>query len=179
MEIQKEKYTTLTEFIDEYHKLILILGVFIALTVFSFNIDIKLFSSILSFLSFSCVVILGIEIHSKLKGDIEPSTLYWFREVINILLIIFIIYWIVKWQILFRTSAPLIILLVVYSLSFIYKKFNISNKLYKNKSIKAKKIIKLTFFIGILVFSFTIAIILAIHIDPFINAFIGVNSLLK
>jgi len=122
---------SLSGFIEENHKLLSTIGIFTALTVFSFNLKLSLFGYGLSFLFLAMTVLLWLELISKFppKGS---GILGWFESILGIAVLGLIAYWFVDYGPVWNIIMPLFIqLLLLGIISFLIKKFNVFNRLFQ------------------------------------------------
>lgn len=162
---KKEKLISLSDFIENNHKLISSLGIFTALTAFSMNITNKYFKFGLSFLSLTLSVMLFIELIGQFpkKG---ASLLGWFETVLTFTFLGYVCYWIIDYYTFWKLFLIYLIqLFIVGTVSFIIKKFDLFNKLFKTNSGQKKNLRYLLFFLVIL-FSSYIGLYLGRLISP-------------
>ena len=82
--------TTITEFIEGSSKLISVLGVFFALSVFANNLPDKATGRFLSFLLFTLAIMLFIELLRNFAEFDWHGKIFWFREVLTLSALVFV-----------------------------------------------------------------------------------------
>jgi len=92
-ETDKDKSPTLFDFIEENQRLITVLGVFTALTVFSSNLPLKPFGYVLSFMFMSLTVLLWLELWQKFPTKSGSWRLTVFENVLPFTVLAVIAYW--------------------------------------------------------------------------------------
>ena len=85
--------TTLTEFIENNHKLISTVAILATLSSFANNLPNKEVGKILSFCLFTLALLVCVEIHQNLPL-VTKGRLYWFSDVFTISVVVFIVAWI-------------------------------------------------------------------------------------
>ena len=111
---------TLGQFIENHSKLLTSIAAFIALTVFSTQLDSEL-KLLISALSLLCAVILGLE----LMAQIPPDSLHWrlelFSKVLPPLIVLLAWYWFPKFQVLWvPLGFQLIQLLIIVGIAALF-----------------------------------------------------------
>jgi hypothetical protein len=96
---------TLTEFIDENHKLISTLAIFGALSAFANNIDDKFVARVLAFSFFTLSLLVYFELVTKFPYTTR-GTLHWFSELFSFSMLAFCVAW-------FERYYPLLIVVLV------------------------------------------------------------------
>lgn len=92
--IGKSDEITLTSYLKDNKDLLSILGVFIAIAVFSGNLSIKLIAALISFFSFTCATLILIEFwRQSFKNGVASLGLYFFRIALFLLALSFFGYW--------------------------------------------------------------------------------------
>ena len=104
------KEHTLAEFIEDNHKLITVLGVFTALTVFSSTLELRAFGYVLSFLFMTLTVFVWLELWSRLPGGRTTWRLVWFQYIFTFTLLALLGYWLLFYRTIWHTY-------LIYSIS--------------------------------------------------------------
>ena len=157
------------EFVEDNHKLLSTLGIFLAITIFSTNIDLKSFSPWLSFLSLSCVILLWIELWTKFPKNGGSLRLSLFENAISFLSMLTIIYWVVKVKSLFQSVTILIAFIVMGIISSVLKRRDIFNRLFYAER-GSKKILRISIGIALIVFVLYLSFLISSFISPLIDA---------
>jgi len=165
--IKSKKVPTMTlkYFIDENHKLLSSIGIFIAITVFSMNLDADYFSIGLSFLFLLLTVLLWIELLRQFpqKGS---NLLSWFEVFLGITLLVLIFYWIIEYYQVWFIFLPFIFQMIVISVSvYPVKKFNLFNIIFKTSKDK-KGYLRFFFYLIIMLLSSFLANWISTLISP-------------
>jgi membrane-associated HD superfamily phosphohydrolase len=132
-ESQPEKLS-LSSFIEKNYKLLSVLGIFTALTVFSSNLSFKWISSTLSFLFLTITVLIWLEIWAKFPKS-GAARLIWFENLLSFSVMVVGLYWLLELQVLGRDLLVVPIAgLLLWLSSLILKRFNVFNLLFQTKS---------------------------------------------
>ncbi|MHB9010638.1 MAG: hypothetical protein ACYC49_00200 [Ignavibacteriaceae bacterium] len=76
---EKETQLTLKNYLDGNKDLLVILGIFVAIVAFCNNLGVKLLAAFISFSSFTCAMLVLIELWRKPINGIASSTVKFFR----------------------------------------------------------------------------------------------------
>jgi hypothetical protein len=166
------KRITLTDFIESNHKLLTILGVFTALTVFSVNLTIKPLGYILAFIYFTMTILVWLEIWSKFPAGTGSWRLFWFENIISFLMLFIIAYWLIEYRSIWKYFLmPLLFIIITGIFSVIIKKFNIFNRLFHTKPGKLK-FLRYLFGVLIMIVVLFLSIYLVSFFAPPTNTFL-------
>ena len=146
--------TSLKDFVDQNSKLISILGVFSALTVFVQEIVKKpigeLFGYVLSFLFLSLSIIILFELMSKAKVKSPSARLRFFKYILQLAIVGILFYWLLSYRTIWRVVMPFVVYgIILWLFSFIIMNFKVLKKLDNTNSIKLR-ILKIIIGLGIL-----------------------------
>lgn len=177
-EIEKDaqiiKKNRLDEFIESNQKLISVLGVFTALTVFTANLQFKVFGYALSFIFMSITLIIWVELLEKFpKGDAHWR-LKIFETLLSFSFLALILYWLLSYReiwhkIMFFPLTIIFATLLINIFTIPIKKYDRFNRFFKTKPGKLK-IIRHLLFLIIIIFFFYVSLWLATIISPYINS---------
>lgn len=165
---------TLTNFIEQNQKIISVLGVFTALTVFTANLSFRAFGYALSFIFLSLTLLLWIEVLEKFpKGEAN-----WRLKIFEILLsytfLGIILYWLLSYREIWHSVMylPVSIILATIFTSIVtwpIKKYDLFNIIFRTKPTK-RKFIRYTLYLIIILGILFISVQIANIISPPINA---------
>ena len=133
------KEITLGEFIEENERLITVLGVFIALTIFSINLAANFIGQMLAFAFISMTVLVFFEIYWRLPDRRMHWTLILFRALMGTAFFFFIFYWLsflasettmLGAALMLMATIPLVWLMVEYNFPRVVLKFEGGKILY-------------------------------------------------
>ena len=163
------KKVTLGEFIETNHKLLSTLGIFTVLAVFSNNLQLKGIGYFLSFLFVAAMVLIWLELWARFptKGS---EKLVWFENIISVATLGVVVYWLVDFRSIWRYYLPMLILLILlWPMSEIMRRFNIFNVVFHTKPGERKT---LRYILGLLILmvAFIISGRIAGLLAPPINA---------
>jgi len=160
---------TLSSFIDENHKLLTSLGVFIALTVFSSNLPLIGLSYFLSFLFLSGAVIIWLETWQKFPKGNATWLLFIFENILSLITVVIILYWFFEFRKIWHGAVFGIILILLLSLFSVFmKRYNIFNRLLHTEHGKLK-IVRIIFGILVILTFISLAFILASATSPSVD----------
>ena len=153
--------TTLKDFIDENGKLISILGVFSALSVFIQEVTKgpigQLFGYILSFLFLFLSIIILFELLFRTDVDCPSVRFRLFKYMLEITIFGIILYWLLSYRSIWRVVMPFFVWIsLTLILSYFATKSNIIEKLTSTKSTTQKilRIGGILFFLGLVFYLF-------------------------
>lgn len=166
--MEKEK-NTLGKYINENEKLLTVLGVFVALTIFFSSLDVKIFAALLSLSSLTCAVLIWLELWSTFPSEEGTGKLLWFENVLSISTLVLIVFWV--YEIYNLYPGAIVILLtftIMWPISFLLKKWNVFNRCFNTKA-QGKK--PLRYLVGLIIILSVLApsFLLASHISPYIT----------
>lgn len=110
---KSEDEVTLASFIEANHKLITVLGVLTALTIFALNLDFYNLGQLLSLLFLTMVVLVWLELWTKFSFKGEHWRMFWFRTLASMSIIILLFYWIFALT-AFREAKFSVLLIVIF-----------------------------------------------------------------
>jgi hypothetical protein len=96
---------TLSEFIDQNHRLLSTLAFFAALTAFAKQLDYV--GGFVSFIFLSCTVLVWLEILPRFPSASGTSRLTWFENLLTIGVVGLAVYWVLTWLLFYRTTHQL------------------------------------------------------------------------
>jgi len=109
--------TTLGNFIESNHKLLSVLGIFTALTVFSRNLPLGELGSFFSFGTVGIAILIWFELLRRVPKS--PKSQDWPLAVFHILMIIVmcmvVIYWLVDFRPIWKDFLPVLVMVVILS----------------------------------------------------------------
>jgi hypothetical protein len=168
---------TLTSFIEENHRLLTVLGVFTALTIFASNLPVKPLGGMISFLFMTLTIILWFELWARFPSKRGEWRIVWFESILGITILILVIYWLLDYRVIWNQMlATLIFIVILTPLSWVIKKFNIFNRLFKTQPGKLRilrYILGIIILLGAVSLSLYIASLLAGPINTSLNNLVG------
>lgn len=170
VKLHKIMRETLEKYINANHKLLGSLGVFIALTVFFSNIEIKLFAGILSLVSLSCSLIIWLELWGKFPNKEGSGKLMWFENILSIGILTFFVFWMYKISRFYPAALGFIIgFIILWFISIFIKRWNIFDILFRTTAGEKKS---LRYFVGwsILFIVYLLSMFIGGYIAPFIDS---------
>lgn len=125
---------TLREYINQNEKLLTVLGVFIALTVFFSGLEIKIFAAILSLTSLTCAVLIWLELWATFPSESGTGTLTWFENVLSIGTLALIVFWVYEIYNLYPGAIVfLLTFTIMWPMSVLLKKWDVFNRCFNSK----------------------------------------------
>lgn len=159
----------MTEFVEENQKLITVLGVFTALTMYSSNLPLKPFAYVLSFLFMTLTVLLWLELWGRYPPSQSNWTLTWFENILSLTLLVFIGYWLIAFRDIWdKFLVTLLFGLILAPFSWLLKKYNVFNRLFRTQPGKLKPL-RYLFGIAISLAALFLSLLLAHIIAPLFN----------
>lgn len=111
---EKKEVITLKAYLEQNKDLLSILGVFVAIAVFSGSLSIKLIAAFISFAAFTCATLILIEFWRQPLQGTASFGLYFFRIVLLILAFGFFAYWFVVVDAIYPDAVfPVLVLLIL------------------------------------------------------------------
>ncbi|MBK7377916.1 MAG: hypothetical protein IPJ03_02750 [Ignavibacteriales bacterium] len=164
----------LDNFIESNQKLISVLGIFTALTVFTANLQFKAFGYALSFIFMSITLIIWIEVLEKFPKGNAHWRLKIFETLLSFSFFGLILYWLLSYreiwhQIMFFPLTIILTTLLISIFTYPIKKYDLFNRFFKTKPGKLK-IIRHLLFLIIVIFFFYVSFWLATLISPPVNS---------
>jgi hypothetical protein len=172
---QGEK-NTLSKFIDDNQKLISVLGVFTALTVFTASLPLKVVGSMLSFMFLTLTLIIWTEVLEKFPKGEATWRLGLFEQILAYSFLGIIAYWLLSYREIWHSIMVIPLAIVIMTIlngivTYPLKKYNLFDRVTGVKPGKLKIVRHILFFFIILL-PFCFSIWLAIVITPSINQFL-------
>ncbi len=125
-----KKPNSLSDYIENNSKLISVLGVFTALTVFSYNLTIKPIGNILSFVFLTITIIVWLELWTKFPPKPSSWRLILFENVLSFSVLGIILYWLLAYREIWRAILVFPIwVLTITLISFLITRFNLLEKI--------------------------------------------------
>jgi hypothetical protein len=166
---------TLAEFVEENQKLITVLGVFTALTIFSSNLSLKPFAHALSFMFMTLSVLLWLELWGKYPSSPGNWTLTWFENILFLTVLAFIAYWLIAFRDIWdKLLAILLFGLILAPFSWLLKKYNIFNRLFRTQPGKLRPLrylFGIAIGLAVLYFSLQLAYVVASPVNRVLDSF--------
>lgn len=161
----------LKPFIDENSKLISAIGLFIALVIFSKNIEMELFADLFAFVFLFIVIILWTELIEQFPSKEGSWKLIIFENIISYLVLGLVFYWLLEYR--YWSKAFLIFPIAVLILSIISKIIK-REKIFSwaDKPKKRFKLLRYLVATFLLITVFTISFIIAGLISEPVNNFL-------
>lgn len=176
----KKNQKTLSKFVEDNEKLINVLGVFTAITVFVSELRLQIFGYALSFAFMALTVILWLELWGKFPSGKGDWKLIWFENILTLTVMAIIFYWLIDFRDIWREALVFLIFSIISAVfSVVMKRFGIFNKLFLTQDGELKWL-RYTFgFIIILIILYT-SLIIAYAITPSINnALDSINEFIR
>ncbi|SMD44803.1 hypothetical protein SAMN00777080_3437 [Aquiflexum balticum DSM 16537] len=163
----------LASFIDENSKLISVLGVFTALTVFSFNLQIKFVGNLLSFVFLTLVILVWVEIWSRFPKKSSSWRLNLFENILSYSILLIVFYWIIFYRDIWEAILVYVLWILIMSVTgHLISYFKLFQRILGLK-VSKYKIVRI--FIGLIIIlpvfflSFKLAGIIADPLNNLIN----------
>lgn len=119
---------SLTIFIEENHKLLTVLGVFTALTVFSLSLSLKIIGYFLSFAFFTISLIIWFELWSKFpkNGSFKLSCL---ENILSLTIFVLIFYWLVEYRTIWHEFLFVLFFMIIFAIfTYVMRKIKFFDK---------------------------------------------------
>ena len=162
---------TLSGFVEDNHKLISVLGVFTAITIFASNLPVRPIAGTFSFLSMTLTIILWLELWAKFPSGEAGWRLVLFENVVSMAVLVIILYWLIdyrsEWdQFLFL----LMFLLLLTPISLAIKRHSLFNRLFGARPGK-KTGLRYAFGVILILALATLSFFIAAKVTPSIDRF--------
>jgi hypothetical protein len=168
----KKKKPTLFDFIEENQRLVTVLGVFTALTVFSSNVPLKPFGYVLSFLFMSLTVLLWLELWQKFPSESGSWRLTVFENILPFTVLAVIAYWLIQFRKIWHEFLFLPITIIILSVfTYFLKRFNIFNRFFRAAP-NEKKFLRYVFGLAVIFVALFISMLLARPAATQLNRFL-------
>jgi len=172
MEEKTHHKPTLASYIEDNHKLITVLGVFTALTVFSTNLRLQPFGYLLSWLFMSLALLVWIELWGRFPNKKGNWTLTWFENFLSIAVLVVLVYWLVD----FRQIWHLYLFIPVASgflaiFSYVMQRYDLFNRFFKSQPGK-RRWLRYTLGFASVICITVFAYWISLKISPSINLFL-------
>jgi uncharacterized membrane protein len=130
---------TLSKFIEDNHKLISVLGVFTAITVFSGNMQLRTLGYVLSFIFLLITLIIWTELLEKFPKGTATWRLTAFEDLLAFSFLGILLHWFVAYRDIWHYVMPLFLTIVLATIllglfSHFIKKFDIFNRVFHVKA---------------------------------------------
>jgi hypothetical protein len=170
---QEQSYETLFEFVEQNQKLITVLGVFTALTVFANNIPFADFSSLLSFLFLTIALIVWIELFMRAKVANNANwRLKVFENILSLSVFALIGYWLVGYVDTWRSFTFVPLMALFTSLIFVpIRKYSIYQRLNNPSSARFRILKKVLWFFILITITLCSAFAAAKFATPVVEFF--------
>lgn len=123
---------TLSSFIEDNHKLITVLGVFTALTVFASSLTLKPMGLVLSFLFMTLAAIVWLELCARFPSKSGTWRLTWFENILSFTVLAFIAYWLLDFRTIWKNLLLVLVGgLILAVVSATMKRFGLFNRLFR------------------------------------------------
>lgn len=150
---EDKKAPTLFDFIEENQRLVTVLGVFTALTVFAGSLPLKSVGYVLSFMFMSLTVLLWLELWERFPSKSGSWRLTLFETILPLTVLVVIGYWLLEFRKLWHEFLFLpIFAIILSSFSYVMKKYNLFNRVFHTRADGKKS---LRYFVGIAVLLIT------------------------
>jgi len=167
----KNEKTTLTAFIEDNHKLLSTLGIFIALTVFASSLTLRWIASILSGFFLFATILICFELWERFPSG-GSTRLAFFENTLVFATLVVIAYWLLEFRTVWHLG-----LIVPIAVTFLWlisvgiKRFNVFDRLFRSEP-GGRKVLRYIFGLALVTVVWVISTALAILITPPINAFL-------
>jgi protein-S-isoprenylcysteine O-methyltransferase Ste14 len=152
---------TLACFLEKNHKLIAVLGVFTALTVFATTLPLKSYGYALSFMFLALVVLIWLELWQRFPSGEGTWRLFWFENILTFAILGVVGYWFIEFRpIWHKFLGILLFLLILAIISWLMKRFQIFNRVFHSKPGR-HKLLRYLLGLGLIFISLAIALHLA------------------
>ncbi len=150
---------TLAEFIEDNYKLITVLGVFTALTVYIGSTPLKPLTQVISFFFLTLAVFVWVELWGRFPESMGTLTLFWFENVFSLSAIAIVIYWFLTVGCVFPPIIMISVFLLVMSvISIPIKKFQLFNRIFRSEPGKGR-ILRIVLGVSILLMAYAIGVL--------------------
>lgn len=179
---KKLKKPSLTDYIEENQKLISVLGVFAALSVFSLTFSIKAIGYVLSFVFLTLTVIVWIELWTKFPKKPVSGLLSIFEWLLMVSTFGVCFYWLLAYRDIWEGIMVFVLWIILLSLmSYPISRFKLIDKIFGTKLSKYK-IIRILFGLIIVFILLQLSIIGASFLAKPVNTLleemqVGIDSL--
>jgi hypothetical protein len=167
-----ENKITLGQFVENQQKLISVLGIFTAITTFTYNLPLKPFGYFLSSIFLLISILIWFELWARFPRRPESKSLSLFENLMHLVLCGLFGYWLLAYRMLwYKISYFVIWIFTITILSNLLTKYNLPRKIM-GKKLSEKKTAKIIFGIIFFAICFVIAYYIAKFIAPFTNAMV-------
>lgn len=170
----EKKKLTIQEFIESNDKLLTAFSIFIALTLFSKEMKIAVFSEVLSFLFLTISILIWFELWTSSNSKDKSLTFFIFENLLNFVTIGLIGYWIFAYKNTWKLFALIFIVgTIAFILGMLDSKYEITNRFFNIKffrNVIIKRLVLLLFVpLIVLIIVFVSSIIVYGGISPIID----------
>ena len=167
-----ESGASLSKFVDDNEKLINVLGIFTAITMFVSELRLQAFGYALSFMFMTLTVILWLELWGKFPSEAGDWKITWFENILSVTVLALLIYWVIDFRDIWHDFLFILIFGVLSAiLSIVMKKLNFFNRLLHSQT---GRHCRLRYLFGILLIVIIVGIsfFVAQWVSPSINEFL-------
>jgi hypothetical protein len=169
---KRKKIISLSDFIDQNHKLISVLGIFTALTVFTSSLQVKAIGNILSFIFLALTVLVWFELWGKFPSTDTTFRLTWFESILQFAIFGIVVYWLIEYRSIWKHMLTVLLFgIIAASFSQFMKRKNIFNRLFQTEHGRLKWL-RYIFGIILIVIILIISVVVASIIAPYVNGFL-------
>jgi len=160
-------------FVEENHKLLAVLGVFTALTVFSASLPLRALGSVLSFLFMAMTVLLWLELLERFPAKTTGWRMNWFEILLTFTVLVLVLYWFVDYRAVWEDwlvipiAAPLL-----WVAAALMDRFDVFNRVFHAKPGEKRSIryaLWATLLFASLVAALFVAQLVAPHVDRWLD----------
>lgn len=160
---------TLHSFIEDNHKLITVLGVFTALTMFAANLTLKPMGLFLSFLFMTLTLILWLELLGRFPSKGAGWRVDWFESILSLTVLVFLVYWLLDFRTIWKNVLIILVFgLVLQGVSAVMRRLNAFNRIFHAKP-GEKSTLRYVVSLVLIVASVALAFGVAALVTPWIN----------
>lgn len=170
---RRSEITTLGDFLEENQRVITVLGVFTALTVFANNLRPAEFGQFLSFIFLAIALLIWFELWARFPAKASNWRLNWFENLLSLVVMVLVGYWIVA---VHQWVHDLITMLVwgfsLAGISHFARKHDLFNRVFRTVPDGRRRLrygIGLLLQVLVLALSLAVAGILGPPIDRFVD----------
>jgi len=162
----KTEKISLSTFIEDNHKIISVLGIFSALTVFSRSLQLKALGDVLSFMFLTLTIIVWFELWGKFPSEETTGRLSWFETILTFTILGLVIYSLLEYRGIWDHLLMVPILgIIVTPISKLLKRYDVFNRLFHTQPGKLKWL-RYTFGITLLLVFLAASMMLAGAVAP-------------
>ncbi len=164
----------LANFIEENHKLLSVLGVFTALTVFARAVPIRLLGDILSFLFLGATIVLWFELQERFPSKTTSQKLRLFEFFVGSAVLVLVACWLfVYWAFWRQILVGVLFLVLSLVVAALLQKYDTFNRLFRTRAGHRKGLRHAFYFAtvaALLVATFLIADLAGVKLIPLLES---------